>query len=109
MTPIEKTLGALAHWPHDADEKELENRRAALEADLETMVRCALRNGTGLPRLVRWVRGALPEVSAASPGEPAAQRAAPVLARLLCRTLIGQFRPPRGDPGADSFPTVVGR
>jgi hypothetical protein len=109
MSAIEKTLGALAGPPRDTDARELAHRRAALEADLETMVRCALRNGTGLPRLVRWVRGALPGVSAASPGEPAAQRAAPVLARLLCRTLIGHFRPPRCDPGTDPFPTVVGR
>jgi hypothetical protein len=108
MKSIEDSLNALSDASGRTDPQELARRRAALESDLETMVRCALRNGTGLPGLVRWVRGALPGVSKARTGDPAAQQAAPVLARMLCRTLINNHRAPRHDHAA-AFPTVVGR
>jgi len=71
-----------------------------LEADLETMVRCALRNGTGSPGLVRWVNRTLPSVTGTRLGDRESGRAAPVLARLLCRGLVSQFRRPRPDAAA---------
>jgi hypothetical protein len=92
MTPIRDTLNALARGIREGDAPELARRRAALEANLETMVRCALRNGSGAPGLVRWVRGTMPHVMGASIGEPGAERAAPVLARLLCRALVNEVR-----------------
>lgn len=103
MYAIGDTLRAVAQGTDGPGAEELARRRAALEADLETMVRCVLRSGTGSPGLVRWVRGALPD--GAGRGDAGAQRAAPVLARLLCRTLVNQFRQGR----AAQCETIVGR
>jgi hypothetical protein len=78
----------------------------ALEASLEPLIRCALRDGAGPPQLVRWVRTALPRVAAADRGRPVdPDRAAPPLARLLCASLL------RGRPtaAAGARETVVGR
>jgi hypothetical protein len=109
MFPIGDTLSALAQGDSGVDARELANRRAALEADLATMVRRVLRTGTGLPALVRWVRGAAPAVTGAAPSPAEAERAAPVLARLLCRGLINQTRrAPTGSP-APRHETIVGR
>jgi hypothetical protein len=68
-------------------------RRQALEATLLPMVRCVLRTGRGHPRLVRWVQKAL-RAAPPHPGGPAAERdrAAPLLARLLCTVLLQQPR-----------------
>jgi hypothetical protein len=60
--------------------------RATLEASLVPMIRCAIRNGTGLPALVRWVRGNLADQAG---GLSDAVRAAPVMARQLCSALLG--------------------
>jgi hypothetical protein len=109
MAALEDALCALAQGIRTGNAKELAHRRAALEADLEPMVRCALRTGTGLPGLVSWVRGALPSVTGGNVGGPAAERAAPVLARLLCRALINQHRDPRHEMASAVRPTLVGR
>ncbi len=108
MAPIEESLYALATGMRGADLNDLAHRRAALEADLETLVRCALRNGTGSPGLVRWVRGALPKVAGTSLGGQGQERAAPILARLLCRTLVNQYRRPQSEGTPASWETVRG-
>jgi hypothetical protein len=78
-----------------------DRRREALESTLLPMVRCALRTGRGHPRLLRWVRQALP------PGGPVdADRAAGPVARAVCRELLEQLR---GDPGRPAaLETLVG-
>jgi hypothetical protein len=82
----------------------------ALEASLAPLIRCALRDGAGLPQLVRWVRTALPRVTAAAdrgrPVDP--DRAAPPLARMLCAALL-RGRPAAGPAAAGARETVVGR
>ena len=108
MTTFEDRLSDLARGVQGANIKELAQRRAALEADLETMVRVALRDGTGAPGLLNWVRGALPKLTGTSFG-PAAERAAPALARLLCRALVNQYREPQSAVAQGERPTVVGR
>ncbi len=56
MTSMEDDLFALARGIWAADAKEMVRRRAQAEANLETVVRCALRTGTGRPDLMRWLR-----------------------------------------------------
>jgi hypothetical protein len=70
-------------------------RRAALEATLVPMVRCVLRTGRGNPRLVNWVRQALPAVLGPRPaGEPVdPDQAAGPVARVLCNALLRHMRP----------------
>jgi hypothetical protein len=82
--------------------------RETLEASLVPLVRCALRNGTGLPHLVRWVRETLPRVAGGPDrGQPAdPERMARPIARLLCAELLKR-RPDRPAPAAHE--TVVGR
>lgn len=68
-------------------------RRQALEASLLPMVRCALRMGRGHPRLLQWVRRALPTVvgtSVADRVDP--DRTAGAMTRLLCSALVQQAR-----------------
>jgi hypothetical protein len=76
--------------------------RKALEATLLPMIRCALRNGTGQPPLVRWVQRQLPlpEQEAGARADPS--RHAGPLARLLCERLMARLDPL---PGRE---TVVG-
>jgi hypothetical protein len=63
--------------------------RETLEARLLPLVRCALRNGTGLPALVGWVhRNLVALESGGLPPDP--DRAAPGLTRLLCDVLLRQ-------------------
>jgi hypothetical protein len=78
-----------------------DGRRQALEATLLPMVRCALRTGRGHPRLLQWVRGALP---AGGPVDP--DQAAGPVARLVCSALLDQMR---GNPDrAAALETLVG-
>ena len=92
MHPLTDTLRRLGPEVSGAGPQDLARRRAALESDLETMVRGVLRTGTGSPGLLRWVRSAVPELGRTSPGAMNVERAAPVLARLLGRALVNQFR-----------------
>jgi hypothetical protein len=62
--------------------------REALEASLLPLVRCALRNRTGVPAVVRWVERNLPEQN--RPADLA--WAAPVMARKLCATLLSGYQ-----------------
>jgi hypothetical protein len=71
----------------------------ALEASLLPMIRCALRNGTGLPAVVRWVERNRPD-------NPSG--AAPVMARRLCATLVQQWQAHAG-PSYAARETVVDR
>jgi hypothetical protein len=71
------------------------------------MVRCALRTGTGSPGLMRWVRGTMPRVVGSNVGDPGAERAAPVLARLLCRALVNEVRRPPMKVATGGRDTVV--
>ena len=109
MVPIGETLTALAQGIPCADAQALAQRRAALEADLETLVRCALRNGTGSPGLVRWVNRTLPNVTGTRPGDRERERAAPVLARLLCRGMVNHYRAPRPGAAPAGLDTVADR
>ena len=70
--------------------------REVLEASLVPIIRVAIRNGTGLPSVVSWVRRHLPRPDA----DPS--REAPWMARQLCDRILGQ---PRACAGAE---TVVG-
>jgi hypothetical protein len=107
MARIEDSLRALAQGVRWTDAKEMAQRRASLEADLETMVRCALRTGTGTPALVRWVQTTLPALTGEPLGGKTEERAAPALARLLCRTLINRYRPPHTEVARAGRETVV--
>ena len=70
MMRIEESLADLARGIRGGDVKDLARRRAALEGDLEPMVRCALRDGTGSAVLVRWVRDTLTSVTGGRIGGP---------------------------------------
>jgi len=98
MALLDEALNALSGNAPTVDSNHLALRRKELEADLEPLVRCALRNGTGVPVLVRWVQRALPGVVGPECRGAAAERAAPLLARLLCRTLVNQFGKTRSNP-----------
>jgi hypothetical protein len=69
------------------------DRRRSLEDTLLPMVRCVLRTGQGHPRLVRWVRKALPVIVGPSPASHPVDpdRTAPRLAQLLCTALLQQM------------------
>jgi hypothetical protein len=62
--------------------------RETLEARLLPLVRCALRNRTGLPALVGWVHRNLVALEGGPPPDP--DRVAPGLTRLLCDVLLRQ-------------------
>jgi hypothetical protein len=70
--------------------------REVLEANLVPIIRVAIRSGAGLPWVVSWVRGHLPEPT------PDPSRVAPGMARQMCDLLLGQ---PRTCAAAE---TVVG-
>src|SRR5438270_5615231 len=82
--------------------------REALEASLLPMIRCALRTGRGLPPLVRWVQNHVPGPARPHlPGQPLGPEwAAPSMARLLCTTILQQFRAP-ASPRQQACETVV--
>jgi hypothetical protein len=65
-----------------------------LEAGLVPLVRCALRRGTGLPALVRWVQGNFAAL-ADGPAPPDLAQVAPRIAHLLSARLVGEFRSAR--------------
>ena len=79
--------------------------RADLERSLVPMIRCAIRSGTGLPPLVRWVQHHLPEQAQGSHRPADLEWAAPSMARLLCDRLLEQMRP----AVVAARETVVGR
>jgi hypothetical protein len=80
--------------------------RETLERSLVPLIRCAIRSGTGLPPLVRWVQRHLPEHAPQAPHRPADMEwAAPSMARQLCDRLLEQMQP----PAQAACETVVGR
>jgi hypothetical protein len=83
-----------------------ERRREALEATLLPMVRCALRTGRGHPRLLQWLRGALPSVAGPAAGPVDHDRAAGSVARMLCSAMLEQVR--GGRAGVGAMETLVG-
>ena len=64
--------------------------RHEMEEGLELLICSAIRSGTGMPPLVRWVRRNLPAV----PPGTAPESAAPDLAHLLCDTLLRPYLSP---------------
>jgi hypothetical protein len=90
--------------------------REALEASLVPMIRRVIRSGRGLAPLVQWVQRHLPgpgaDPGAGGHADPA--WAAPSMARLLCDTLLEQFRsqpawrrPPAAAAGTGARETVL--
>ena len=108
MIMFEESLHDLLRGVRTANVQESARRQADLVAVLETMVRCALRNGTGLPGLVRWVDRTLPTLQVAGGGQPAEDRAVPILARLLNRTLVKQSHRQPVEVAQAGYATVVG-
>jgi hypothetical protein len=74
--------------------------RRQLTEGLVPLIRCAIRSGTGLPPLVRWVRAHLPE----TPSGVSPESAAPSLADLLCDTLLCQPPGPQVAAAGDTVP-----
>jgi hypothetical protein len=97
-------LRALAAGLWCGDPGNPDRDREALEARLLPLVRCALRGGRGLPKLVDWVHGAARALAAPGPGQ-SADRAAPRVTRLLCERLVQQLQAHPARPGRE---TVVG-
>src|SRR5260370_11293544 len=75
-----------------------------LQSTLGPMVRVALRRGTGVPAVVRWVRQALERIAGPNPQMPEAY--APQITRLLCAALRNSHRPEPCRPPA--LETVAG-
>src|SRR5947209_4116767 len=73
------------------------DRRRSLEQSLVPIVRCALRNGLGHPRLVRWIDHALCSTAGVDPIGRAGDfnQTAASLAHLLCNSLLEQLRSSR--------------
>lgn len=107
MAQFDEFLYDLANGVRGSNAREASLSRATLEADLERIVRHALRDGTGSPGLVRWVRDALPAMTGANIAGATPERAAPVLARVLCRTLINYHRGARPPVAAAGRETVA--
>jgi hypothetical protein len=110
MTPTNNVFGKLAARVQAGDESARPRLRAELESSLVPLIRCVLRQGTGLPQLVRWVNRNLPQArpagrASAGPLDP--DRAAPDMARLLCSTLMRQLES-RSQPDRAALETVVG-
>ena len=97
--PSDEALRALAHRLGRSYPDNPQRFQEALEASLLPLIRCALRNGTGLPAVVRWVERNRPD----NPAE-----AAPAMARRLCATLVQQCQARTGPPHA-ARETVVER
>jgi hypothetical protein len=108
MLTSEQAVHSLADRVH-CPEGSAAQRRATLEATLLPMVRCVLRTGRGNPRLVRWVRQALPAVAGPQrPGQPVdPDQAAGPVARLLCSAMLEQMRF-RPDGTGAALETVAG-
>jgi hypothetical protein len=97
-------LRALAAGLQCGDPANPDRDREALEARLLPLVRCALRSGRGLPKLVDWVQRSARALAA--PGQSAdPDRAAPSVARLLCARLAQQLQ---AQPARPAYETVVG-
>lgn len=109
MTSHEEALDILARQLHCPEDLPAEERQAEMERTLLPLVRCALRSGRGVPRLVRWVRQNRP-FAAADAG--AAQglsldRVASALSHKLCLLLVEQIEDRLG-LAASTRETVVG-
>jgi hypothetical protein len=63
MFPFEDSLRELSQGASVNDPATQARQRAAIEADLEPVVRRALSHGAGHPALVSWVRRALPRLT----------------------------------------------
>jgi hypothetical protein len=105
MNTNQDALRALAAGLQCGDPANPDRDREALEARLLPLVRCALRSGRGLPKLVDWVHGAARALAAPGPGPSAdPDRAAPSVARLLCARLVQQLQ---AHPARPACETVV--
>jgi hypothetical protein len=107
MFPFEDSLRELAKGVSANDPTTHAQQRAAIEADLEPVVRRALSHGAGHPALVNWVRRALPRVTGGAAAARPADYAGP-LARLLCRTLVERTRPVSYAASPAGWETVAG-
>jgi hypothetical protein len=96
-------LAGQMHCPTDLPPEQL---RATLERTFQRLIRCALRSGAGMPRLVKWARQRL-QSQGGGQDALSADEAAPSLARQLCGLLLEQMeREPVHLPAA--LETVVG-
>lgn len=96
--------------PHPfLDPRRADSGARSLEARLVPLVRCALRNGTGLPGLVGWVNRSWAALHGGNSSRPPADRdrAAPELARML-GALLARGGPPPWQAGRLAPETVVG-
>jgi hypothetical protein len=79
-----ESMATAVAWP---------GRREQLAANLEPMIRRALRSGAGLPGLVSWVRRQLPDAAGeGSESQPDPERTAPDLAWRLSATILEKSR-----------------
>jgi hypothetical protein len=109
MTSHEEALDILARQLHCPEDLPAEERQAEMERALLPLIRCALRSGRGVPRLVRWVRHNRP-----FPGQDAGEeqslsldRVASALSHKLCSLLLEQIEDRLG-LAASTRETVVG-
>jgi hypothetical protein len=107
MNSLDQAIHLLAdriHCPGGSAQE----RRAHIEAELLPVVRCALRSGGGPANVVEWVRRTLPWLTcrAGNPARSDAETVAGPMTRLLCDTLLQQYR--TNPDNAAAFATVVG-
>jgi hypothetical protein len=67
--------------------------RQKLEKTLTPMIRCALRNGSGQPILVRWVQKQLPQLDPKAALSRDCIRYTAPMTRVLCEHLLAHLNP----------------
>ena len=100
MHSFEDVLKNLAAGVRSGDPTAPRRFQEALEANLVPLIRCAIRTGRGVPRLVQWVQRNLPRQPAGA-GDPTAapEGAAPRRSELSARCRGSRRRPRRYPEG----------
>ena len=88
MEVNQDSLMSLARRIQQGDSQAQQPLRQELEARLVPLIRCAMRSGSGLPALVKWVRGQLADLAPADSQPLDPRQVAPRFARLLCAGLV---------------------
>ena len=88
MDVSQDLLLKLARRVQQGDLQARQPLRQELEERLVPLIRCAMRSGSGLPALVKWVRGRIADLTPAGAEPLDPRQAAPCFARLLCAGLV---------------------